>query len=618
MGRRVEPDVISRRTFLGGAGAAVGAAVASPSWARAADPKADLILTEGKLITQDPNRPAAEAIAMASGRIQAVGRNAEVLELAGPRTKVLSVGGRTVIPGLNDSHMHPTRAGRFYALELRWDGVPTLEQGLNLIREQAKRTPKGQWVRVIGGWSPYQFKEKRMPTPAELTRAAPNTPVYVLYLYSQGFLNRAAVELLNIRPTTPTPPGTAYELTADGGAIIHARPNPDLLYGTIGALPPLNPSEQAISTQHFYRELNRFGLTSVIDAGGGGHRFPEDYGGSEALALSGALPVRVSKYLFPQDKGRELAEFEKWTRGWEVNVNRAKGIENGYVVRGGGEFLVWAAGDYENFLADRPDITARPNWSGQLLAVTRHLLSNEWPIRIHATYDESINHILDVFEEAHALEVGDGRQGFGGIRWAIDHAETATKPTLLRVRALGGGIAMQARMAYAGEYFLERYGRRLTRRAPPLRDVIDAGLPLGLGSDSTRVASYNPWVTLYWATTGRSVGGTKLHGREQRLSREEALFHHTVGSAWFSQEETKKGRLSPGQLADVAVLNAPYLEVDDEELRHIESDLTVMNGRIVYATADFAPESPPLPPITPPWSPVGTGSPSKTPTIPAP
>jgi hypothetical protein len=601
-------SAVSRREFLGYSGALAGSALltgAGALSARAAGrAPADLILTDANIITLDPVKPRAEAIAIRDGLVQAVGSNRDILGLEGNATDVLSLGGRTVIPGLNDSHMHPTRAGRFYGLELRWDGVPTLEQGLNMIRESSRTTPSGQWVRVIGGWSPFQFSERRMPTPAELTKAAPDTPVYVLYLYSQGFLNRAAVDALGLTPETKTPPGTAYEFTPDGGAIIHAKPNPDLLYGTIGALPPMTVEQQAVSTKHFYRELNRFGLTSVIDAGGGGHRFPEDYGGSDALARTGDLPVRISKYLFPQNKGQELAEFQKWTRDWEVNVNRAEKLMEGYVLRGGGEFLVWAAGDYENFLADRPDITTRPDWRKQLIDVTRHLLSNRWPLRIHATYDQSVNHILNVFEEAHALEVAEGRRGFGGIRWAIDHGETLQKPTLQRIKALGGGMAMQARMAYAGEYFLERYGEEATRRAPPLRDVIDAGLPLGLGSDATRVASYNPWLTLYWATTGKSVGGTELHGPEQRLTRMEALFHHTVGSAWFSQEEVLKGRLKAGQFADLAVLNAPYFDVADEDLRHIESDLTVMNGSIVYGKGEFAGRMTPLEPIEPEWSPV--------------
>ena len=425
-----------------------------------------------------------------------------------------------------------------------------------------------------------------------------------MYLYSQGYLNAKAVEVRGLSPETEAPFGTRYEFTEDGGCILHAEPNPDLLYGSIAVLPALSEAEQALSTRHFYRELNRFGITSVIDAGGGGHRFPDDYSGSDALAESGELSVRISKYLFPQDKGQELAEFQRWTREWQVGVNRAHFLMHAYTLRGGGEFLVWAAGDYENFLANAPDITTRTGWRSQLMNVTRHLLQNRWPLRIHATYDQSINHILDVFEEAHAFEVGEGRLGFAGIRWAIDHAETATPATLLRIKALGGGIAMQARMAYSGEYFLERYGEAATRNAPPLGDVLRAGIPLGLGSDATRVASYNPFNTLYWATTGRSVGKTLLHGMNQQLSREQALFQHTVGSAWFSQEEVLKGRIKPGQLADLAVLNAPYLEVDDDDLMQIESELTIMNGNPVYGVGDYADLMPSLTPIEPAWSPV--------------
>ena len=595
---------LTRRGFL--AHSAVGtAAISAGAWPTLAhSSSADLVLLNGDIITQDPQRPRASALAVGHGLILATGSDSDIRALAGRDTLIIDAGGRTVIPGLNDSHQHPTRAGRFYAAELRWDGVRSLERGLNMIREAAAVTPAGQWVRIVGGWSPFQFAERRMPTPAELTAAAPETPVFVLYLYSRGFLNRAAVRARGLTLETKAPAGTRYEFTPDGGAILHAEPNPDLLYQAIGALPVLSEDEQALSTRHYYRELNRFGLTSVIDAGGGGHRFPEDYSGSDALASSGDLSVRVSKYLFPQDKGGELAEFQQWTSHWQAGVNRAECLLHGYEVEGAGEFLVWSAGDYENFLSDRPDIRERPNWDRELLEATRHLLRNRWPLRIHATYDQSTNLILDVFERAHALEIADGRDGFGGIRWAIDHGETLQRPTLQRIKALGGGIAMQARMAYAGEYFLERYGAETTRNAPPMRDVIDAGIPLGLGTDGTRVASYNPWPAIAWAVTGRSVGETELHDPGQRLTREEALFYYTVGSAWFSQEETVKGRLRPGQYADFALLNAPYLDVVDDDLRAIEADLTVLAGKPVYGVGNFAALVDALPLTTPEWSPI--------------
>ncbi len=564
----------------------------------------DMILHNGRITTQEQRHPEVSAVAIQDGIITKVGSDKEILALKNDNTKVIDVGGKRVIPGLNDSHLHASRGGRFYNTELRWEGLSSLKRGLDMVAEQAKRTPSDQWVRVIGGWSPYQFDEKRMPTPAELTQAAPNTPVFVLFLYSQGFLNKAGVEALKLTKNSKAPEGGRYEFTEDGGAILHAEPNPTILYQTIGALPGLSEEEQVNSTKQFYRELNRFGLTSVIDAGGGGHTFPENYIGTETLAKAGTMPLRVSSYLFPQRKGKELEDFQKWTENWKTNVNMAKKLEHGFEVEGGGEFLVWSAGDFENFMAPRPELTERENWHSELMAVTRHLLKEEWPIRIHATYDESISHIMDVFEEADRLEKAEGRKGFAGIRWAIDHAETVSKPNLERIKALGGGIAVQSRMAYAGEYFNERYGAEVASHAPPIRDIIEMGIPMGAGTDATRVSSYNPWASIQWLVTGKTAGGTPLQSKRNYLSREEALYYYTIGSAWFSGEETVKGRIASGQYADLAVLNSDYFTIEEDDITDIRSLLTVTGGTIVYAADRFADENPSLPSVQPDWSPV--------------
>jgi predicted amidohydrolase YtcJ len=565
---------------------------------------ADLILRNGRITTLDPGQPHASAVAIREGLVLLTGSDEDALAAQGAETRVVDLGGRTVIPGLNDSHLHAVRGGRFYNLELRWDGVPSLERGLAMIAEQARRTPAGQWVRVIGGWSPYQFAERRMPTPEELTKAAPDVPVFVLFLYSRGFLNRAGAEALGITADTRAPEGGRYEMTPDGGAILWAEPNPTILYKTIDALPPLSAEEQVNSTRQFYRELNRFGLTSAIDAGGGGHLFPKDYSASEALAEAGEMPLRISYYLFPQTPKQELQDFEQWTAEWAVNMNRARRLEDGFVTEGGGEFLTWSAGDFENFAAPRPDFAEREGWREELTAVTRHLLREGWPIRIHATYDESIGHIMDVFEAAHRAEVEAGGSGFGGIRWAIDHAETASRENLARIAELGGGIAIQDRMAYAGEFFAERYGEDMARRAPPIRDMIELGIPVGAGSDATRVASYNPWVSLWWLVTGKTVGNTPLRGDRHLLSREEALGLYTTGAAWFSGEEERKGRLAPEQYADLAVLSDDYFSVPEDRIRQIEGVLTVTGGEVVHGAGPFEDLAPELPPVQPAWSPV--------------
>lgn len=595
---------IDRRGLLLAGAAFAGAALAAPAFLRAQSEARPLLLANGNVVTLDPLRPRAKAIVLRDGLVQATGSTADMRAVAGTDAQVIELDGRTVIPGLNDSHMHPTRGGRFYAAELRWDGVGTLARALEMVREQAGRTPRGEWVRVIGGWSPWQFEESRFPTPADLTQASPDVPVYVLYLYSQGYLNAAAVRALGLTSDTPTPPGTRYEFTEDGGAIIRAEPNPNLLYGTIGALPPLSTELQVQSTRHFYRELSRFGLTSVIDAGGGGHTFPIDYRGTQALADEGGMPLRISNYLFPQRPGEEIGEFRTWIAENARNVNLAHRLEHGFVVEGGGEFLVWSAGDFENFMAPRPSLTDRADYDRELMEVTRTLLQASWPIRIHATYDESIRLILDVFEQAHRLEREAGRPGFAGIRWTIDHAETVSRESLARIKRLGGAIAVQARMAYAGELFADRYGAEAAGNAPPIADIIEAGLPLGLGTDGTRVASYNPWPALDFFTTGRTVGGTKLLADRHRRSREEALALYTVGSAYFSGEEALKGRLAPGQYADLAVLSADYLSVPDEEIAGLEAVLTITGGVPRHASDPFEGMVDALPPIEPEWSPV--------------
>lgn len=319
--------------------------------------QADLIVTNANVITMDTERPRATAFAVEGGRIVAVGDDTDVAAWRGEGTRVIDAGGRTVIPGLNDSHAHAVRGGRFYNLELRWDGVDSLERALGMVREQAARTPEGQWVRVIGGWSPYQFAEQRMPTVAELNEAAPDTPTFVLYLYSQGMINRAAVEALGLDENSKAPDGGRYEFV-DGGAILHAEPNPAILYAMIAKPPSLSTQDQVNSTLHFYRELNRLGMTSAIDAGGGGHAFPDDYASSLQVATSGGMPVRISYYLFAQNAGQEAADFQRWADGYALGKSEHGELEHGYELEGAGEFLAHSVGDWENSWRPGPTSTS--------------------------------------------------------------------------------------------------------------------------------------------------------------------------------------------------------------------------------------------------------------------
>lgn len=563
---------------------------------------ADLIVTNAKVAVMDNNRTITEAIAIKDGKVLKTGTTEEILKLKSDSTKVIDAKGRTLIPGLNDSHLHLTRGGRFYNAELRWDGVKTLKRALEMLKEQAERTPEGHWVRVIGGWSPYQFEENRFPTPEEINEATGDVPTYVLYLYSRGWLNQAALNTLNIDENSKAPEGSSYEKGPDGKltGVLLAEPNPGLLYARIGSLPPLNEEEMINGSIHFYRELNRFGLTSGIDAGGGGHKFPKDYVGTKAIAEKGEMPIRLSYYLFPQNQGDEYAEFQEWMANNKIGQNGEIHLDHGYELEGGGEFLAWSAGDFENFLAPQPMLEDRPTWREDLKKILTLHADNGWPFRIHATYGETIAHFLDVIEEVNKETNGK----LTSNRWLIDHAETIKDAELKRINALNGGIAIQARMAYAGEFFVERYGAEKAKQAPPVKKMMDAGIPVGAGTDGTRVASYNPWPALYWLVSGKTVGGLQLAEPSNKLTREEALYLYTNGSAWMSKEEGVKGTLEDGMYADFAILSDDYFTVPEEQIKSLEAVLTVVDGKVVYGSKDYQEMNPPLLTIIPEWSPI--------------
>jgi predicted amidohydrolase YtcJ len=553
----------------------------------------DMILFNGRVATLDPTRPAATAIAIEDGLLAAVGDDREILALRKPQTPTVDLNRRTVIPGLIDSHTHLIRGGLNYNMELRWEGVPSLADALRMLRDQARRTPPPQWVRVVGGWSEFQFAERRMPTLAEINAAAPDTPVFVLHLYARAMLNAAALRAVGYDKSTPDPAGGLIERDAAGNpaGMLVAKPNATILYSTLARGPKLPIEDQLNSTRHFMRELNRLGITSVIDAGGGSQNYPQDYEVVERLHRDRKLTVRIAYNLFTQRPKSELADFEAWTTSVQPRQGDAL-----YRHNGAGEMLVYSAADFENFLEPRPEVPA--TMEDDLYPIVRLLAQKRWPFRLHATYDETIGRALDVFARVHR-EVP-----LTGLHWIIDHAETITPRNIERVKAMAGGIAIQHRMAYQGEHFVQRYGAGAAEDAPPIRRMLEAGVPVGAGTDATRVASYNPWVGLYWLVTGKTIGGLGLTPGGSRLDRTTALRLWTEGSAWFSDEQGKKGRIAPGQFADLAVLDADYFSVPDESIKSIAAALTLVAGRVVHGDLEFKDLSPPLPPALPDWSPV--------------
>lgn len=528
---------------------------------------ADMILFNGRITTLSAAQPEAQALAVRDGHVAAVGSSEEVMRGAGPKTRRIDLHRRRVIPGLVDSHTHIIRGGLTYNLELRWDGVRSLATAMDMLKVQVARTPPPQWVRVVGGFTERQFREQRLPTIAELNEVAPDTPVFILHLYDRALLNAAALRACGYTRDTPQPPGGEIVRDALGNptGLLVAKPNASILYATLGKGPRLPPEYQANSTRHFMHELNRLGVTGVIDAGGGAQRFPEDYGIIEELHRSGDLTVRFAYNLFTQRPKEELDDFSRWSAAMKPGHG-----DELYRLNGAGEMLVYSAADFENFRQERPEMPA--NMEHDLERVVRVLAQRRWPFRMHATYDETIGRALDVFESV------DREFPLEGIHWFFDHAETISRRNIERIARLGGGIAVQHRMAYQGEYFMERYGTTAAQATPPIKRMLEMGLPVSGGTDATRVASYNPWVCLAWLVTGKTVAGSPMYPRKNCLDRETALRLWTERTAWFSREEGKKGRLADGQLADLAVLSKDYFSVAEDEISDITSVLTMLGG----------------------------------------
>ena len=484
---------------------------------------------------------------------------------------MVDLAGRVVVPGLHDSHLHLADAGNSWNLQVRWDGVPSLADALRLLAVRAAEAAPGQWVQVIGGWSDTQFAEHRLPTLAEIESVSADVPVLVVFLDTAAFLNQAAVRALGYDQTTPDPPGGEIQRDAAGKptGLLIAKPSPAVLALAVLGAPQLEPDERVNSTHRFLRELSRHGVTGAIDTGASG--FPDCYG---ALRAQSRLPLRTALNIFASRPGSERDDLAMMVDGLNL------GGDDMLWFNGVGEALTLDGVDFSNFAQPRPELSDA--LGRHLEPVVRLLVERRWPFSFHATYDESISRFLGVLEKV------DRDVPFDGLRWAVEHAETIRPETIDRVATLGGGITVQHRMAYRGEQFLKRYGPEAARHVQPVMEMLTRGLPVGGGTDGTWMADANPWSALRWFTTGTTLGGLEMWRPEDRLDRTLALRLFTGGSAWFTDDQRRRGELEPGMLADFAVLSQDYFSVPEAEMAGLESVLTVVGGKVVYAEGPYA------------------------------
>jgi predicted amidohydrolase YtcJ len=526
-------------------------------------PGADTVLVNGKIVTVDGQFSTQEAIAIRDGKILSLGSTAAMRKLAAPQARVIDLQGRTVIPGLIDSHLHAVRAALSFSTEVNWIGASSLAEALGRIHEAARTKTPGSWLIVAGGWNVDQFKEKRRPTQAEILAAAPDNPVYVQLAYGWAMMTPAALKALNIATDADVPRGGKFERDPDGKPTGAIAGNQAAITALFDKLPKPTFEQQVEGTRKFFRELNRLALTGVVDPQGG-NMTPRDYEALFKVWQQGQMTVRVAYSISP---GPDFEEIQTLTRllpmGFGDDMLRFNGL---------GESIT--AGMYNN---DKPTEADKQQYYQIVKWAAEHGLT----ITQHWSRDASVGELLSVFERVNK-EVP-----IAPLRWSIAHLNDASPETLRRMQALGVGWTVQDAMYFSGEQFQRQEGAAAARRAPPVETAKEIGVAIGAGTDAHRVASYNPFTALQWFLDGKTVGGIALRGTEETPDRKDALRFYTLGSAWFSHDEKKRGSLDPGKLADLAVLSKDYMTVPVDQVGALESLLTMVGGKIVYAAGPY-------------------------------
>ena len=527
--------------------AIVAFATSSPSWSQSAD----TILVNGKILTVDTQFSTREAIAIRDGKITAVGSSSDVRKQAGPRTRVIDLQGRTVIPGFIDSHIHAIRAGQTFTTEVNWVGATSIAEAMNRIHEASLAKKPGSWLIVAGGWKAEQFKERRRPTQADLVAAAPNNPVYVQLGYDWEVMTPAGFKAMGINSEADLPRPGKLERDASGnptGAIENGG-GFDVAIALFDKLPHPTFDEQVEGTKKFFREMNRLGVTGVGDPGGN-NLDPENYQPLFKVWRQGQMTVRVAYSLCGPTAGKEFEELKSLTQmlpqGFGDDMLKFNGL---------GERITWGMNSNDHPTAeDKEKYYQIVRWAAQKgMAVTMH-----WP------KDETADTLLSIYERVNAeFPIKD-------LRWSVAHLINASPDNLRRMKAMGVGWTIQR------------------PNAASLENAKELGVIMGAGTDAHRVASYNPFTALQWSLVDSKNAGGVPRGPGQTPTREDALRAYTIGSAWFSFDENKRGSLEPGKLADLAVLTKDYMTVPADQIGSIESLLTMVGGKIVYAAGPYA------------------------------
>lgn len=511
----------------------------------------DLLMVNGKVLTVDKSFSVVQAVAVRGGQIIATGSSDSVRQLAGPSTRIVDLGGRTVIPGLIDNHAHAIRAAEHWVHEARIDGVTSRKRALEIISAKAKSLGPGKWVLILGGWTEDQFVDgKGGFTREELDAAAPGNPVFAQVLFVRGYANTLALKAAGLDKEDPER--------------LRVLP-PPVINKVRAVIPRVSPEVWREGLRAMMGDFNKVGLTSVIDVGGNGFT-QQHYAPIAEADRAGELKLR---FYYMQYMAAEGA----------ADVDGVLSQISGLKPRAGSPYFR-LLGIGENVFGPTTDNTYRPfkpeagafeQWGRIAAAAAARGLQ----VHQHMTHDSTINAFLD------RIEAIDSKTPVAPLRWTLAHIDGASDATLARIRKLGVGVAVHSRPSIQGQMIVARWGDS-GKDMPPLRKIRDSGVVMGLGSDTTIVAPYSPFVTLWWAVSGRMLNGSPVNA--QTLSREDALVAHTRSNAWMMFAENSLGSIEVGKRADLVVLDRDYLTVPEEQIKEIQPVMTLVDGKVVYET----------------------------------
>ena len=526
--------------------------------------QADLILTNGKIVTVDDRFTIAQAVAIRGSRIVAVGSNADMRRLAAANAKVTDLQGRTVIPGLIDNHAHFVRVAEKWHSEMRLDEITSRKQVIGMLRERVRTTPPGTWIVALGGWSEEQFTDDpRGFSLAELDQIAPGHPVALQAVYRHTYLNSAALKAAGIHGKTPDPAGGRIEKDAAGAPTGLVSGAGGVAF--VAAKVPLADKEQwRQNARNVVRYLNSVGMTAWMDAGGRGMS-DSHYAPYRELADRGELNIRIYWQTIrqpgtPQDVEKVLAEIPtlKPFQGTDYFDNVGYG-ESVY-------------GPINTQLLN-PKANTRPEDMAQWGRITRALAQHGIYVNSHVEMEASIDAFLTLYE-------GINREKpIKGLRWAFSHIDQVTPQQIERMKRLGMTAQIHTRPLIQGSLMHRFHGERAWTM-PPMKMVQESGIMWGLGSDATAVTTSNPFYNLWFAVTGKMVGGKEVN--RQTITREQALIAHTRNNGYVVFQESNLGSLQPGKYADLLVLDRDYLTVPADEIKDIKPVMTMVGGKVVH------------------------------------